>query len=91
MSVEAPRLLTCRCGRQFTLSARNSREHRKRATVPLCRACRFPRAEQAVSAEELRAYPRWWLEESGLSPAELRDLASCLWSGMVAVSLSDAA
>ena len=90
LTVEAPRLHTCRCGVVFSLSARNTREHEKRGTLPLCRGCRFPHPELEVSAEERRAYQRW-LEESGLSPAELRDLASCLWPGTVAVSLSDAA
>ena len=36
-----------------------------------------------LSAMERKRYVRWWLEESGLSRAELRFIAGGLWTGPV--------
>jgi hypothetical protein len=57
----------------FELSVRNEYGWRKRGLEPRCSACRRPAAE--LSAEEREKYRRWWLEESGLSAAELYEIA----------------
>jgi hypothetical protein len=33
-----------------------------------------------MSVAERERYVRWWIEESGLTPVQLRDVAGAVWS-----------
>jgi len=66
----------CECGDVFALSVRRAFEHRRAGTSPRCRECRRPPLE--MTAEEREKLQRWWLERSGLSLGELREIAAAL-------------
>jgi len=74
--VEAPHLHTCRCGNVFSLSARNTREHRRRGTVPICRNCRL--SAKPPDPEEAERLRRWWLEESGFTLDHLVEISEMI-------------
>jgi hypothetical protein len=56
------------------LSARREREHRRQGREPVCATCGRPPIE--LTDAERERYRQWWLEKSGLSPAELREIAA---------------
>ena len=33
-----------------------------------------------MTGEERRSYVRWWIERSGLTPAQIREVATGMWS-----------
>jgi hypothetical protein len=57
----------------FDLSVRREYAHRRDGTTPLCLTCRRP--PKPMKPEERERYRRWWLEKSGLSVNELREIA----------------
>ena len=61
------------CGSRFELATRNERRYRSEGRAPTCETCRRP-ALKLTPAERER-FRRWWLEESGLSRRELREIA----------------
>ena len=67
--IEAPVLLSCGCGAQFELSARNARGHRVKGTTPKCRDCRYGRDAAPRATEAMR---RWWLQRFSIE--EIREL-----------------
>jgi hypothetical protein len=40
----------------------------------------MPAALIKMSVAERERYVRWWIEESGLTPVQLRDVAGAVWS-----------
>jgi hypothetical protein len=75
--VELARSFTCpECGSSFSLSARNARP-----SCPRDRACLPGMPDPGKVAQRRRAAraARWWLEDSGLSLVELREIALSLW------------
>ena len=67
--VEAAVLLSCGCGAQFELSARNARNHRVNGTQPKCRDCRYGHDGAPRATEAMR---RWWLSRYSID--EIREL-----------------
>jgi hypothetical protein len=57
----------------FQLSVRNAFRYRKEGRSPLCTLCRRPSLK--MSDEGRADYIAWWIERSGLSRAELREIA----------------
>lgn len=63
------------CGNYYETSARQARRIRKGETRRLCLDCR-PLGEDPVACAEARSeFIRWWLEDSGLTIAELGQVA----------------
>jgi hypothetical protein len=58
------------------LSARREREHRRQGREPVCSLCRRPPIE--LTDAERERYVRWWVEKSGLSIEELREIATAI-------------
>ena len=41
----------------------------------------MPAALIKMSVAERERYVRWWIEESGLTPVQLRQVAGVIWAG----------
>ena len=41
------------------------------------------RTDVNMTTEERRSYVRWWIERSGLTPAQVREIATRIWSDRV--------
>jgi hypothetical protein len=77
VTVEALRSVVCRvCGTRFELTARNVRGWHSRGLDPVCAECRHP--SKPVDAQTRVRMRRWWVEESGLSLEELREIAGAI-------------
>jgi len=64
------------CGSRFSLSTRRAFEWRRQSRSPMCQECRHP--ERTMSAAERERFRQWWLEQSGLSRAELLEISLLL-------------
>lgn len=51
----------------------------------------MPAALIKMSVAERERYVRWWIEESGLTPVQLRDVAGALWSEAGETPIADLA
>lgn len=60
-----------RCGGAIILSSRRARVWRDRGQLPICAACRRPKATEAMR--------RWWLERFSLE--EILEMAAAIWPG----------
>lgn len=78
MGDAAPEQHQCpECEEWFWLSGRNSLRHRTAGTRPICGDCRHP--VKQPTEEERAELRRWWVEESGLSLVELREIGFSIW------------
>jgi hypothetical protein len=69
--------LVCDCGRPFTLNARSLRRAHRQGRRPVCGSCK-----PLGGAGDSEALQRWWIESSGLSFDELREIAYLLWPAL---------
>ena len=67
------------CGDRFELSVRGVQRYRAEGREPRCAICRRPHTP--LTTEERSRFKLWWIEESGLSISELRELALGLGFG----------
>jgi hypothetical protein len=40
----------------------------------------YRRTDINLTTDERRSYARWWIERSGLTPAQIREVATGIWS-----------
>jgi hypothetical protein len=76
VSVDAPPVVRCGvCNRPITLSAGVAARWQGRRERPVCDGCLHP---PVAANRQAAPYRRWWLEQSGLTLEELREIGRML-------------
>ena len=48
----------------------------------------YRRSDITMTTDERRSYVRWWIERSGLTPAQVREIATGIWSDRLVVDVT---
>ena len=82
MTLQAPPAPHCAdCGYRLDPDARSVRAAHERGQVPVCADCRRLQLQRRPPTEtELERARLWWIYESGLSLAEIQEIAGLVWS-----------
>lgn len=73
-------LIRCaECNEYYETSVRQARRVRKGETRRLCHFCRGLEDVKQCTPDQTYKFVMWWVEESGLTRAELREIASWIY------------